>query len=225
MQNILVTGANRGIGLEFVKQYLADGERVWACYRSDKEELAALSSPNLSLVQWDVTTTIVPSAINALPDSINLLINNAGIYGLSGSGQALSDISDQHMSEVFSVNAVSPLLAVQNLLPQLTAGKATIANMSSKMGSSSDNTSGGVYAYRASKAALCSISKSMAVDLAQDDIKVITLHPGWVKTDMTNHTGLVDASTSVSGLRTVIANVDQFGSGAFVAYDGQIVPY
>ena len=93
------------------------------------------------------------------------------------------------------------------------------------MGSVSDNTSGGAYAYRASKSALCITSRSLAIDLAKDKIKVITLHPGWVKTDMTQQTGLVDVESSVAGLTLVIDRIDQYPAGAFVAYSGEQIPF
>ena len=129
------------------------------------------------------------------------------------------------MLEVFRIVTVAPLRVVQCLLPRERQGHAIIANMSSKMGSVADNGSGGVYAYRAAKSALCMVSKSMAVDLANDGIQVICLHPGWVQTDMTNQTGLIDVETSVAGLCTVIEEIDRYAPGAFVAYDGTLVPY
>ncbi len=225
MQNILVTGANRGIGLEFVKQYLAAGSAVWACYRQNKGELENISNTNLHLLRWDVSQPLLSSEREKLPSKLHLLINNAGVYGDKGDGQSILNINAAQMSSVFAANAIGPVNTVQALLQQLKNGEATIANMSSKMGSSADNSSGGAYAYRASKAALCTITKSMAVDLAPFNIQTIALHPGWVQTDMTNHTGLLDTPTSASGLIEVISNIKQYNSGAFVAYDGQQVPY
>ncbi len=221
-QNILITGANRGLGLGFVKHYLAQDCQVWATYRGHSTALEALNNPNCHPIQWDVTQAISANERAKLPNCINLLINNAGIYG---SAQNLTDIKPDEMLNVFNINAISPITVVQTLLPALKKGRATIANMSSKMGSVSDNDSGGVYAYRAAKSALCNISKSMAVDLASDHIRVICLHPGWVKTDMTNDTGLIDVSTSVAGLSAVIENINDYSLGAFVAYDGAVVPY
>ncbi|MFT5259533.1 MAG: NAD(P)-dependent dehydrogenase (short-subunit alcohol dehydrogenase family) [Saprospiraceae bacterium] len=225
MKNILVTGANRGIGLEFVKQYLDEGHVVWACFRLDAGELTKISHSNLRLIPWDITTPIDQSVLDQLPDALHLLINNAGVFGEKGSGQQLDLIDAQQMAEVFATNATAPLMVVQALLDKLEAGKATVANISSKMGSNQDNTSGGVYAYRASKAALCAITTSMAVDLASKHIKTVALHPGWVKTDMTNHTGLVDTQASVQGLRQVIQNLPLQNSGAFMSFEGQVIPY
>lgn len=222
MRNILITGANRGLGLGYTRHYISTGDRVWACYRNDP---GALTELDCTPVKWDVTQPLSADQAASLPDEIHLLINNAGIYGSKGSGQALENIDQEEMLEVFRIDAVAPLLVVQTLLSRLRSGKAIIANMSSKMGSVSDNSSGGVYAYRAAKSALGIISKSMAVDLADDQIRVITLHPGWVETDMTNHTGLVDVATSVAGLTSVIDNIDHYTPGAFVAFDGNVIPF
>lgn len=126
---------------------------------------------------------------------------------------------------VFEVNVTAPVQLVQFLLPRLQRGKATIANMSSNMGSTGDNSSGGAYAYRASKSALCNVSKSMALDLLKDGIQVLCLHPGWVRTDMGGESGLIDVETSIAGLTSVIDKVETYPPGAFVAYDGIRIPY
>ena len=223
--NIFITGANRGIGLGFVKHYLAKGHHVWASYRDNPATLEALNNPNCYPIEWDVIKPLSSGERTKLPKQINLLINNAGIYGDRDDGQSLSNVTQSQLLDVFNVDAASPIYVVQALLGQLKAGQAVIANMSSKMGSSTDNTSGGVYAYRAAKAALCNITKSMAVDLENHKIQVICLHPGWVQTDMTQNTGLIDVKTSVAGLASVIDNIKQYPPGAFVAFDGAIVPY
>lgn len=128
------------------------------------------------------------------------------------------------MLEVFNVDCVGPLRVVKYLRYRFS-DLATIANVSSKMGSSGDNGSGGTYAYRAAKAGLVIVSKSMAVDLSSENVQVITLHPGWVQTDMTHQTGLINVETSVAGMTHVIANARDYEPGQFIAYDGQIVPY
>jgi len=225
MKNILITGANRGLGLGFVKHYLNQGDRVWATYRENASALNQLESTHCKPIKWDVTQPMEEAEQAKLPDEINLLINNAGIYGPKDGGQNLDNISADDMQQVFKTDAIAPLLLVQNLLPQLKKGRATIANMSSKMGSTSDNSSGGVYAYRAAKSALNIISRSMALDLEADNINVICLHPGWVQTDMTNHSGLIDVGTSIAGLTSVIDNVANYSPGAFVAFDGTVIPY
>lgn len=148
MQNILVTGANRGIGLEFVKQYLdTTGDAVWACYRQSLGELEQISNPNLNLLRWDVSQPLLSSEREKLPAAINVPINNAGVYGDKGDGQNLKNINAAPMSTVFAANAIGPINTLQALLEHLKNGKAAIANMSSKMDSSTDNNSGAFVAY------------------------------------------------------------------------------
>lgn len=221
--NVLITGANRGLGLGFVRHYLEMGHQVWACYRSNSGELSAMQSESLHLLRWDVGTDGEPAG--ELPARIDLLINNAGIYGPGKDGQSLQNITSGAMLEVFNIDCVGPLRVVQKLAGRLAAAQGIIANISSKMGSSEDNGSGGTYAYRAAKAGLVIVSKSMAVDLANHGVHVITLHPGWVQTDMTHQTGLIDVHTSVSGMADVITRARNYPAGLFIAFDGKIVPY
>jgi len=220
--NVLITGANRGLGLGFVRHYLQAGDNVWACHRSDIGGLAALATPALQLLRWDVACDDEPDG--KLPDSVDLLINCAGIYGPGKDGQSLAKVTAEDMQEVFNVDCIGPLLVVQRLHRRMASG-GVIANLSSKMGSSADNSSGGTYAYRAAKAGLVIVSKSMAVDLASTGVHVITMHPGWVRTDMTHQTGLIDVQESVRGMANVISRAQDYAPGAFVAFDGQEVPY
>ena len=225
--NILITGAGRGIGLAFVVHYLGRDHNVYACYRSKSAELSALAEKydQLKLVKWDVSRPASENILASLPNQLDLLINNAGIYGPINDGQSLQKITAEAMHEVFDIDCVAPLRVVQTLLPRLKLPGAIIANISSKMGSSSDNTSGGTYAYRAAKAALIIVSKSMAVDLQPAGINVITLHPGWVRTDMTNGTGLIDVHESVDGMTSVIENINDYEPGDLVAYDGSKIAF
>ncbi len=225
--NILVTGAGRGIGLGFVQHYLKQGHSVYASYRTESAELNSLAEQynELNLLQWDVTRPASEILLQSLPDHIDLIINNAGIYGPKKDGQSLEKITAEAMHEVYDINCVAPLRVVQTLQHKLTRPGGIIANISSKMGSSEDNTSGGTYAYRAAKAALVIISKSMAIDLQDEGISVITLHPGWVRTDMVGFTGLVDVSESVAGMAQIIENINIYGPGDFIAFDGKRVPF
>jgi len=220
--NILVTGANRGIGLGFVRHYLQRGDEVWACYRMDAGALSELACERLHLLRWDIGEDQGPD--DALPEQIDILINNAGIYGPDKQGQSLDQVTSAAMLEVFNVDCVGALRVVQRLYRRMPTG-ALIANIGSKMGSVTDNNSGGTYAYRAAKAALVIVSRSMAVDLATRDVHVLTLHPGWVSTDMTGHGGLIDVDTSVAGMTQVMARARDYPSGSFVAVDGSIVPF
>ena len=224
--NIIITGASRGLGLGFVRHYQQQDHQIWAVCRQLTDELQALQSDGVQVVYWDVRNETPDAGGDALPDSIDLLINNAGIYGpAKGDGQGLESVAMDGMHEVFDVDCLGSLRVVQHLLPAIKKGGGVVANLSSKMGSSEDNTSGGCYAYRAAKGALVIVSKSMAIDLAGYGVDVITLHPGWVRTDMTGFNGLIDVEQSVAGMTDVIARVDDYESGAFVAFDGVVVPY
>ncbi len=222
--NLFITGANRGIGLAFAHHYLGQGASVWASYRHDLGGLANINSNRLQCVKWDVKQAQPDvTSKTLLPETIDILINNAGIYGPSE--QSLEKITSETMLELFDVDCLGVLRVTQFLQSRITKVSGTIANISSKMGSSMDNSSGGCYAYRAAKAALVIVSKSMAIDLANSGAQVITLHPGWVRTEMTNHSGLIDTEQSATGMAQVIANVAQYEPGAFVAFDGKVVPY
>jgi len=220
--NIVITGSNRGIGAGFVRYYLECGHSVWACFRSDEGELRSIESDRLHLIRWNVATDDAPHG--ALPDRVDLLINNAGIYGPGKDGQSLEKVTPEAMLEVFNVDCIGPLRVVRFFKGRLS-DSAVIANISSKMGSSGDNTSGGAYAYRAAKAALVIVSKSMAIDLAPAGVQVITLHPGWVLTDMGGQSALIDVETSVRGMAGVIERAGDYEPGQFIAFDGKIVPY
>ena len=174
--NVVITGANRGIGAGFVRHYLQTGCSVWACFRKDSGELNNISSEKLHLIQWDVGVNLLPQG--SLPEQVDLLINNAGIYGPGKDGQTLENVKPEVMLEVFNIDCIGPLRVVKQLQERLIKARGVIANVSSKMGSSGDNGSGGTYAYRAAKAGLVIVSKSMAVDLAHEGVRVITLHPG-----------------------------------------------
>jgi len=221
--NVVITGANRGIGAGFVRYYLDRGCSVWACFRETPKELNEITSEKLHHVQWDVGIDLLPQG--SLPEQVDLLINNAGVYGPGKDGQSLENVTPEAMQKVFNIDCIGPLRVVKHLKERLIKARGVVANISSKMGSSGDNGSGGTYAYRAAKAGLVIVSKSMAVDLAHEGVRVITLHPGWVVTDMTHQTGLIDIGTSVAGMGGVIERVDEYEAGSFIAFDGKVVPY
>ena len=224
---ILVTGANRGLGLEFCRQYLNNGDKVIAVHRSapspELEQLNNTAAGQLTILKADVTnaTDLTNLAQQLQGASIDLLINNAGIHGTR---VAFGKAEEDDWLNVFRTNTIAPMMVVQHLRPSL-APSAKIALLSSKMGSVADNTSGGSYTYRSSKAALNAVGKSLAIDLGKEGIAVAICHPGWVRTDMGGPNALIDTETSVNGLRLVIENLDLNNSGQFFNYDGTSISW
>ena len=226
MPTVLITGANRGIGLEFARQYAEAGYRVHAACRTP-ESADALGSlgKGVKLHALDVTDhgRIEALAAGLKGEAIDIVINNAGIYGAQ---QELGKIDYAAWEEVMRVNTLAPLKMAECFLPHLEAGKMKmIASLTSRMGSIAENDAGGVYIYRSSKAALNAAARSLALDLAPRGITVIVFHPGWVKTDMGGAGALIDAETSVGGMRAVIAGAGPKDSGRFFNYDGTEVPW
>lgn len=226
MPTLLITGANRGIGLEFVRRYAADGWSVIACCRDPQTatDLRGVKG-GIAIEALEVTDY---AAVDALAGryrerAIDLLINNAGIYGNRDSGKTISDF-DTYL-KVLQVNSVAPMKVALALLPSLKKAKAAkIATISSRMGSITDS-GGGAYAYRASKAAINAGMHSLALDLKSDGIACIMLHPGWVKTDMGGAGADITVATSVKGLRTVIDSLSIGETGKFFNYDGSGIPW
>ena len=218
MKTVLITGANRGIGLSLVKNYLAQGWQVHATYRSEKssQDLLELEGDNLTCHPLDVTDYQGLSEFaNALP-ALDVLINNAGYYGPKGYGFGNTDIDEWR--KVLEINTIAPLKLVEALFPNLQKGQLKkIACLSSKVGSMTENTSGGGYIYRSSKAALNSVVKSLSNDLSSQDFTVLALHPGWVQTEMGGPNALIDTQTSAAGLVEVIESADLSRSGEFLS--------
>ena len=226
MPTVLITGANRGIGLEFARQYAEAGYRVHAACRTpgSADALGSLGK-GVKLHALDVTDhgRIEALAAGLKGEAIDIVINNAGIYGAQ---QELGKIDYAAWEEVMRVNTLAPLKMAECFLPHLEAGKMKmIASLTSRMGSIAENDAGGVYIYRSSKAALNAAARSLAIDLAPRGITVIVFHPGWVKTDMGGAGALIDAETSVGGMRAVIAGAGPKDSGRFFNYDGTEVPW
>ncbi|MGF1607934.1 MAG: SDR family oxidoreductase [Kiloniellales bacterium] len=226
MPTVLVTGANRGIGLEFARAYAADGWAVHACCRHpDKaKELKALRK-SVKTHRLDVTDGLqVASLARELADTpIDLLINNAGIYGpRAGFGE--TDYDD--WLEVLKVNSLAPLRMVERFVEHVAnSERKLIANISSRMGSITESSSGGNYIYRSSKAALNMVTKTLSVDLAERGITVVSFHPGWVQTDMGGENATITPTDSVKGMRGVIAGLTQQDSGSFLNFDGSPVAW
>lgn len=224
MPTVLITGANRGIGLEFARQYAADGWEVIAtCRRPDKAvELAALG---VGVHALDVTDFREIAALGGrLADRpIDVIVNNAGIYG---GAQDFGHVDPDDWAYAFQVNAMAPLKIAEAFAGHMARSqRRVIASITSKMGSIEDNTSGDSYVYRSSKAALNAVNKSLSIDLKGRGIVCVLLHPGWVKTAMGGPAALITAQHSVGGMRRIIDTATLSHSGRFFAYDGQEVPW
>ncbi|MCR6631165.1 MAG: SDR family oxidoreductase [Magnetospirillum sp.] len=222
MPTILITGANRGLGLEFVRQYAADGWRVLATVRDPLSGKAA-SDAGAEVYVADVTD---PASIQRLHSSLagvplDILLNNAGIYGKD---QAFGAVDPDGFLAVMRTNALAPLKLAEAFVGQLT-GRKIIASVSSLMGSIAENSSGGFYAYRASKAALNMVVKSMALDLAGEGITALALSPGWVRTDMGGPNAPQEPHEAIAGMRAVLAKVTLNDSGKFFHFDGRELPW
>ena len=229
-KNVFITGANRGIGLELTRQYLAAGEKVFASARDPSiESLSRLTErypDNLKIVMLDVTDerNIQTVAGSLESTSIDLLINNAGLF--HSKHEDFSSLNPDTWIEEFRVNSIAPFLVTRALKSNLANANSSVVGMiSSKMGSMGDNQSGGSYSYRSSKAALNAVSVSLANDLSDLDISVVALHPGWVQTDMGGPNGLIDVETSATGLKAILDKAGKAESGKFYDYSGKQLPW
>ena len=222
MKTAVVTGANRGIGLELTRQLLGSGYNVHATYRSNKGGLEEIDSDNLSIYQMDVRDKMQISNVVQSVDKIDLLINNAGVA--DGRWQSISEIDMEHALEVLNVNAVSPVLVTQQSLPKLSNGSKVVM-MSSLMGSISDCQSGRSYAYRASKTALNMFSMAMKNELDANGISLLIMHPGWVETDMGGTNAPLSTEESVSGIMQRIEEQEMSMSGRYVEFDGSPIEW
>jgi len=227
MPTCLITGANRGLGLEFVRQYAADGWKVVAaCRRPDEAEALRGLDGDITLHALDVTdfarVEALAKTLATLP--IDHLVNNAGIYGPRV--VPYDHIDFAAWANVFRVDTMSPMKVSAAFLPNVAKSQhKKIITVTSKMGSMADNSSGGSYIYRSAKAALNAAMKSLALDVADKGITVVFLHPGWVRTDMGGPGALIDAFESVAGMRQVVSNLRFEDSGKFFNYDGAEVPW
>lgn len=230
MPTALVTGVNRGLGLEFIKQYSQAGWDVIGTCRDlgsavEASGLADVAN-NIELYPLEVTSS---EAINSLADllkerSIDHLVLNAGM--MAEKAQVLSELDQEDFILAMSVNTVSPALMIQAFRPHVAAsGKKLIVGMSSTLGSIAGNSDGGLYSYRASKAALNAVVKSAASDLAGDGITVVAMHPGWVQTDMGGEGATITTGVSIDGMRKVFEGLTPTDSGRFLSYDGSELPW
>ena len=230
MKTLLITGANRGIGLALTEHYLVAGWQVLATCRMPKEAQAlnALTHRyrSLTLFTLDVTDyqQVTTLAERLAGQPIDILLNNAGAYGPKNTPFGQCD--EQAWRNVLEINTIAPLKLAEAFVPHVQSSQTkVIAAISSKVGSHTENTQGGGYIYRSSKAALNSVIKSLHNDLSPYGIKTISLHPGWVKTEMGGPNALIDANESAKGLKAVLDNLTAEQSGGFYNYLGQQLPW
>ncbi len=230
MPTVLITGANRGLGLEFARQYSDDGWRVYAACRDPRgarklQKLAA-GGASFRVLAMDVTDlATIRAAASALGgEPVDLLLNNAGVG--NPSGKALGSLDYAGWMKVLDANALGPARVVEALVENVAAsGRKLIVTITSRMGSIADNASGGSYPYRSSKTAVNMVVKSLSVDLAPRGIACVVLHPGWVRTDMGGAGGKLSPEESVSAMRRLIAGLGPKDAGKFFDYDGTRIPW
>ncbi|MBL9025417.1 MAG: SDR family oxidoreductase [Myxococcales bacterium] len=226
----VVTGANRGIGLELVRQLASRGDEVEAVVRDpagagELERLAARTPAQVRVHACDVASD---SSVNALarsigPVPVDVLINNAGVMGRMLS---LEELDLEDAMHTFDVNALGPVRVVRAMLPSLLKSEVRrVVHITSGMGSIADNTSGGAYGYRMSKAALNMANKSMSVDLASRRFTCVVINPGWVQTDMGGAGAPTPVAESVSKMLAIVDGLSPSQTGTFFDYKGGTFPY
>lgn len=230
MSTVLITGANRGLGLEFVKQYLKKGWKVLASCRSPEAandlEFLRSQGADIELLTLDVTkeSDIDTLAVELQDIAIDHLILNAGVLG--DKCATLGEMTQSKWLTVLTVNTISPALLIQALYKNVAASEhKTIVGISTRVASIGDNGSGNMYSYRASKAALNQILVSAAQNLRELDVKTVAIHPGWVQTDMGGKDATFTAEQSVSGIIRIAENMELENSGSFRAFDGSTIEW
>ena len=224
MPSVFVTGASRGLGLEFVRQYQAAGWDVVAACR-DPSNAPGLADLGIETVTLDLSdrSSIARAAESQAGRSFDVLLSNAGVMG---EGQQFGHLSEEEWERVFYVNAIAPLKLAEAFLPHVMASqKKLMVFLTSKMGSIADNNSGGSYIYRSSKAALNAAVKSLSIDLAPQGVTTLLLHPGWVKTDMGGPNAMLTPADSIEAMRGLIDGIEPGQSLKFLDYKGQGLPW
>ncbi len=219
MPTVVITGANRGIGFEMARQCAARGDRVIAVCRKSNSELDELGVRIIEGVDVSSDESVNRLAGELDGVDIDYLVNNAGVLERT----SLDKLDFDSMERQFLVNSIAPLRVTAALLPKLRVGSKVFI-ITSRMGSIDDNTSGGSYGYRMSKAAVNMAGKSLSVDLKEEGIAVFLLHPGWVATDMTGKTG-IDVRESASGLIERMDALDIADTGSFWHQEGYRLPW
>ena len=226
MPTVLITGAKRGIGRGLVDRFTEHGWQVIATGReATKTELAGRGD-QVRAMDVDVADdqSIETLARTLAGQPVDLLLHNAGVYNYPQN--RFETVTRDAWHHELSVNTMAPLLVTRALLPNLMAGeRRQVAVISSKMGSMADNTSGGSYMYRSSKAAANAVLRSLSHDLADDGFTCVTLHPGWVQTDMGGPSATTTVAQSTNGLAALLINLKPEQNGRFFNFDGTELPW
>lgn len=238
MPTLLVTGAARGLGLEFVRQYSAEGWRIHACARDPQSaelaSLAAASGGRVTTHRLDVaeTSSIAALAAELAGAKIDVLLNNAGTMGAQSfakGGTTIqrfghSDYAD--WEQMFRINTFGPMRMAEAFVEQVAASdRKVIATLTSIVGSIGGNNFGGLYAYRSTKAAANAVMRSMGLDLARRGIVAVPIHPGWARTEMGGPNAPVDPVDAVRGVRAVIEGLTKEKAARFWQFDGAEAPW
>jgi NAD(P)-dependent dehydrogenase (short-subunit alcohol dehydrogenase family) len=236
MTTVLITGANRGLGLGLARLYAKDGAKVFACCRNPEaaEDLSELASNGNVIVEaLDVADGESVDALKASigDEPIDILLNVAGYYGKAivtapGGLQEFGTTDYEEWQTILEINVMGPMRMAEAFVENVAASEQKkIVTLSSILGSIGGNTSGKIYEYRASKAAVNAIMRSMGIDLKVRGIIAVPMHPGWVRTDMGGPKADIDADASVSGMKQVIDGLSLADAGRFVTYDGGELPW
>jgi len=230
-KTILITGANRGIGFELTKIFASEKWQVLACCRNPEQagnlrELAAMNDDRVSLHALDVTDVDqikqLAGELQGVP--IDILFNNAGVSGPEPKN--FGDIDVAGWLETFRINTIAPLKMTEAFVDHVAhSNRRIVAMMGSMLGSMADNSSGGMYVYRSSKAALNMVVSCLAIDLHERGITSVVLHPGWVRTDMGGPQAPLAPQESAAGLYRVLSMLTSGDNGKFLAYDGREIPW
>ena len=228
MPTVLVTGANRGLGIEFVRQYLADGwEAIATCRDPDgAAELKGLSSPRLAVLKMDVTEPAeIQAAARALGDRpIDVLLNNAGYEGPLPT--TLGALQLDEFRRVLATNTIGPLAVAEAFFEAVRRSeRKLLVTISSRMGSIGRNKAGGSYFYRASKAGVNAALRSLAIDIQGSGVAAVMIHPGVVHTGMGGPHAHFHPPESVAAVRRAIAGLSAADNGRFLNYDGSDIPW
>ena len=230
MPSVLITSANRGLGLEFARQYLADGWRVYgACRMPERAEklqrLVETARGQMDVLQMDVTSrATIDRAAAALGEAaIDVIINSAGVMGKSA---PVGKVDYDSWTETLNINTMGPLRVLEAFLEHLARStRKLVVTITSGMGSIGDNTSGGYIPYRSSKAAVNMVMRTVALDLKPRGISCVVVNPGWVRTDMGGSSAPLSPEQSVTAMRRLIQTFGPSHSGKFFNYDGKEYPW